>query len=140
MKVLAIARLVGGTSAALLAAAAQAQPYDLSWNTIDGGGAQSSGGIYVLTGTAGQPDAGSALAGVYKLASGFWSVFVPDTCYVNCDGSTAAPILNANDFQCFLNKYAAADPYANCDGTTNNPVLTTNDFQCFLNLFAVGCT
>ena len=60
-------------------------------------------------------------------------------CYANCDCSTAPPILNANDFQCFLNKYAAGDPGANCDGSTAAPILNANDFQCFLNAFAVGC-
>src|SRR6185436_13965192 len=63
-----------------------------------------------------------------------------NACYANCDGSTSNPVLTANDFQCFLNAYAAGDSYANCDGSTNNPVLTANDFQCFLNLFAAGCT
>lgn len=61
-------------------------------------------------------------------------------CYANCDGSAISPILNANDFQCFLNRFAAGDSYANCDGSTNLPVLTVNDFQCFLNSFAAGCT
>jgi hypothetical protein len=28
-------------------------PYELTWSTIDGGGGQSSGGPYVLTGTIG---------------------------------------------------------------------------------------
>ena len=32
------------------------------------------------------------------------------TCYANCDGSTAAPVLNVNDFTCFLNRYAAGCP------------------------------
>jgi hypothetical protein len=62
------------------------------------------------------------------------------TCYPNCDASTSPPILNANDFQCFLNKYAANDPYANCDGSTNPPILNANDFQCFLNAYAAGCS
>ena len=61
-------------------------------------------------------------------------------CYANCDGSTGSPLLTANDFQCFLNKYAANDPYANCDGSTGSPLLTANDFQCFLNKYAAGCT
>ena len=65
--------------------------------------------------------------------------YVQRTCYPNCDQSTAPPILNANDFQCFLNKYAAADPYANCDHSTVDPVLNANDFQCFLNAYAAGC-
>jgi hypothetical protein len=61
-------------------------------------------------------------------------------CYANCDGSSGNPLLTANDFQCFLNKYAANDTYANCDGSTGNPLLTANDFQCFLNKYAAGCT
>ncbi len=61
-------------------------------------------------------------------------------CYANCDGSSAAPTLNANDFQCYLNKFAANNPYANCDGSTATPTLNANDFQCFLNKFAAGCT
>ena len=66
--------------------------------------------------------------------------FTGSSCYANCDNSTASPILNANDFQCFLNKYGAQDPFANCDGSTAAPILTANDFQCFLNAFANGCT
>jgi hypothetical protein len=60
-------------------------------------------------------------------------------CYANCDGSTLAPVLNVNDFTCFVNKYAASDPYANCDGSTIAPVLNVNDFTCFLNQYAAGC-
>jgi hypothetical protein len=62
------------------------------------------------------------------------------SCYANCDHSSAQPILNANDFQCFLNSFAAGESYANCDGSTAQPVLNANDFQCFLNQFATGCS
>ena len=62
------------------------------------------------------------------------------SCYANCDGSTGNPLLTANDFQCFLNKYASGDPQANCDASTGSPLLTANDFQCFLNRFAAGCS
>ena len=60
-------------------------------------------------------------------------------CYANCDLSTGNPALTANDFQCFINSYAAGTSYANCDGSTGNPRLTANDFQCFINAFAAGC-
>ncbi len=60
-------------------------------------------------------------------------------CYVNCDRSNGIPILSANDFMCFLNRFAAGDRYANCDGSTTPPVLSANDFQCFLNTFAGYC-
>jgi len=61
----------------LLAGAVLAQsggPYDLSWNTVDGGGAAfSMGGGYTLAGTIGQPDAGLLSGGGYTLAGGFWN-------------------------------------------------------------------
>jgi len=46
--------------------------YELSWYTIDGGGGQSSGGPYTLTGTIGQPDAAYSAGGNYELLGGFW--------------------------------------------------------------------
>ncbi len=46
--------------------------YGLSWSTIDGGGAASTGGAYAVTGTAGQPDAGNGSGGVWTLSGGFW--------------------------------------------------------------------
>jgi hypothetical protein len=60
-------------------------------------------------------------------------------CYANCDGSTAAPVLNVLDFTCFLQRFAAADPYANCDQSTAAPMLNVADFTCFLQKFAAGC-
>jgi hypothetical protein len=66
--------------------------------------------------------------------------FAIQPCYPNCDNSTTGPLLTANDFQCFLNRFAAADTYANCDGSSTAPLLTANDFMCFLNRFAEGCS
>jgi len=64
----------------------------------------------------------------------------PPTCYPNCDASTSSPILNANDFLCFLSAFAENQPYANCDGTTSPPAHNVNDFICFLTAFATGCS
>ena len=56
-----------------LGAAALAQTgYSAAWWTLDGGGALSSGGGYLLGGTAGQPDAGKLAGGGYTLTGGFW--------------------------------------------------------------------
>jgi hypothetical protein len=58
-----------------LASAAWAQSgggYDLTWNTIDGGGQISMGGGYTLMGAIGQPDAGLLTGGEYALGGGFW--------------------------------------------------------------------
>ena len=47
--------------------------YDLTWNTVDGGGATfSTGGPYSLGGAIGQPDAGLLTDGDYTLTGGFW--------------------------------------------------------------------
>ena len=47
--------------------------YDLSWWTVDGGGATAAvGGDYTLGGTAGQPDATVWSGGGYTLTGGFW--------------------------------------------------------------------
>ena len=45
----------------------------IGWYTVDGGGATAStGGTLRLGGTAGQPDAGTAAQGAYRLYGGFW--------------------------------------------------------------------
>jgi hypothetical protein len=47
--------------------------YSIDWYTIDGGGAMNSnGGSYSLSGSIGQPDAGSQSGGTYTLNGGFW--------------------------------------------------------------------
>src|SRR5580765_7661894 len=60
--------------ASVLAVAAQAQNYAIDWHTIDGGGGTSSGGIYSLSGTIGQPDAGRMTGGNFTLDGGFWGI------------------------------------------------------------------
>jgi hypothetical protein len=49
-----------------------AQNYQIDWYTIDGGGGTSSGGPFTLSGTIGQPDAGTLSGGNYVLEGGFW--------------------------------------------------------------------
>jgi glucose/arabinose dehydrogenase len=60
-------------------------------------------------------------------------------CWANCDGSTTAPILNIEDFVCFIDMFANGDPYANCDESTVPPALNVEDFVCFVSRFAAGC-
>jgi hypothetical protein len=70
-------------------------------------------------------------------------------CHANCDNSLhPVPILNLEDFTCFINEFARAwslpqhlqvHTYANCDGSTTPPVLNVEDFACFINAFAAGC-
>ena len=57
-----------------------AQPYAIDWFKIAGGGGlQSTGGVYSVSGTISQPDAGKSGGGNYTLEGGFWSIFVLQT-------------------------------------------------------------
>lgn len=68
--------ILGALIAIALSEAARAQSggaYDLSWNTLSGGGAlESAGGVYALGGSIGQIAAGSYAGGGYTLDGGFW--------------------------------------------------------------------
>ncbi len=48
--------------------------YAIDWFTVDGGGGTSTNSQYSVSGTIGQPDAGSMSGGNYTLAGGFWGV------------------------------------------------------------------
>jgi hypothetical protein len=51
------------------------QSYSIDWFTIDGGGGTSTGGVFSVSGTIGQPDAGGPMTGGnYSLTGGFWSL------------------------------------------------------------------
>jgi hypothetical protein len=68
-----------GVNAALLAglsfvSSVQAQ-YTIDKFVIAGGGGTSTGGVYAVTGTIGQPDASGPLGGgTYTLVGGFWAL------------------------------------------------------------------
>jgi hypothetical protein len=100
------------------------------------GWAQGAGAVYSFSTTCGpdqvgDPNFGRLLANVMGAAG--------VSCYPNCDASTVSPVLNVQDFTCFLQKFAGADAYANCDGSTTAPTLNVQDFTCFLQKFAAGC-
>jgi hypothetical protein len=133
-------RLIFAAGLIALPGAALAQPFAMTWSSIDCGGATSvAAGNYTLGGSIGQPLAGDVSGGGYSMTGGFWGGGAA-SCYANCDNSTTPPILNVLDFACFLNRFAAGDPYANCDGSTTSPILNVLDFACFLNQFAAGCS
>jgi hypothetical protein len=73
-----VAATAFGLFGLLAATPSQAQTYDLSWHTVDGGGVTfATGGPYSLGATAGQPDASNALSGgTFSLVGGFWGVAI----------------------------------------------------------------
>jgi len=53
---------------------ASAQGYSIDWFTVDGGGGTSTGGVFSVSGTIGQPDAGHMSGGNYAIDGGFWGI------------------------------------------------------------------
>lgn len=65
------------TIAFLLAAAgtvAHGQSYGVDWSTFAGGGGASTAGVYTVTGTIGQPDAGRVNSSDFTIDGSFWSI------------------------------------------------------------------
>ena len=69
MKILSLTLLAG----LLLQAVVFAQSHSVDWYKVTRGSGTSTGGIYSVTGTIGQHDAGGAMTGVnYSLTGRFW--------------------------------------------------------------------
>ena len=59
----------------LLTLASHAQNYSIDWFKVAGGGGTSTGGVYSVSGTIGQPDAGAPMSGGnFSLTGGFWAL------------------------------------------------------------------
>jgi hypothetical protein len=64
----------------LLALSGAAQSFSIDWFKVSGGGGVSTGGVYTVSGTIGQHDAGSVLTGGgFSLTGGFWALFAVPT-------------------------------------------------------------
>ena len=61
--ILALVAVVSGAGIGLFAC---------DWFSVDGGGGSSIGGQYRLSGSAGQPDAGTVTGGVFTIQGGYW--------------------------------------------------------------------
>ena len=65
-----------GLFSLLLSLSAHAQSYSIDWSKVAGGGGTSTGGVYSLSGSIGQPDASNAMTnGQYSVTGGFWSLY-----------------------------------------------------------------
>jgi hypothetical protein len=65
-------------AAAPLATGTATPVYDPLWYSVDGGGGTfSTGGVFGVGGTVGQPDAGVSSGGVFSVTGGFWSAAAP---------------------------------------------------------------
>ena len=105
--------------------------YVFDWHTIDGGGGTSTGGVYSVTGTIGQPDAGAMSGGSYTLTGGFWALPIAEQT-TNAPTLIIAPaapgfalISWSPDTPGFVLQERASlssGSWADAPGGTNNPV------------------
>ncbi len=128
------------TALATNASAQSGGDYELSWSTIDSGGAMDmAGGMFTLSGGIGQFDAGDAGSGNFDLSAGFWPVpfaMAPVSCN---DADLAEPfgVLDFTDVVAFLGAFGAMDPAA--DLAPPFGVFDFTDIVGFLSAFGAGC-
>jgi|ERR1022692_1102587 hypothetical protein len=80
MKTFLLALLSGGLLLALENRSLYAQSYSIDWYKASGGGGTSTGGVYSISGTIGQHDAGGPMTGGnYSLTGGFWALYAVQT-------------------------------------------------------------
>ena len=124
---------------AALAAPALAQPFEISWYTIDGGGGTSAGGVYSLSGTIGQPDAGPVMSGgVYSLTGGFWAgAGGPPPCSADFNGDGFLDFFDYDDYvSCFETGVCPPGKTADFNG---DGFADFFDYDDFVAAFEVGC-
>lgn len=101
---------------ALMVSAVQAQDFSIDWSTIGVVGT-GTGGVYSVTGTVGQPDAGKMSGGLFSLEGGFRGV-------VAAVQGPAAPLLSV--WLTKTNTIVISWPYPSTGfGLQQNPELVT---------------
>lgn len=131
--------LVGLASALGTTRSAVAQPLDLSWHTVDGGGAMSSaGGDFTLSGAVGQPDAQVTpvmAGGSFEIIGGFWSV-ASEVC--NCPGDMNGDgARNGRDIQQFADCMVGAGT-CDCADIDGVPGINFGDVTDFVSDLLAG--
>lgn len=135
-----ISRILAGLVAIACVGAAQAQ-FDLSWNTIDGGGAMfSAGGGFSVGGTIGQPDAGMMSGGQFTLVGGFWAgAGAPSPCDIvgDIDGDQDVDITDLAALLGHFGLQSGADPSdGDLDGDQDVDI---SDLSALLSNFGTIC-
>jgi|ERR1017187_2930891 hypothetical protein len=80
MKQIGFTMLLAALLLELGVSSALGQSYSIDWYKIAGGGGTSTGGVYTVSGTIGQHDAGGPMTGGnFSLTGGFWALFAVQT-------------------------------------------------------------
>jgi hypothetical protein len=129
---------------AALAGTAGAQTFDLDWYTIDGGGALlSSGGGFELSGTIGQPDAGSLsqsmTSGQFELVGGFWPVAGACICPGDIDGDCQVALADLSQLLSSFGYCSGDVGFAPAADFDSSGCVDLADLSYLLSRFGVSC-
>ena len=133
-------RLLSMSALAVITQAAVAQsggPYTITAWTVDGGGiSNATGGVYTLSGTIGQPDAGPTLSGgAFSVDGGFWPAAISVTpCLADFNGDG---FVNFFDISNFIAAFNAQNPAA--DIAAPFGVWNFFDISAFIAAYNAGC-
>ena len=146
---------LGVLAVGLFCSPLHAQTFSIDWYKVAGGGGTSTGGVYSVTGTIGQPAAGGAMTGGpmigtnYSLTGGFWSLFsvvqtpgAPTLTITRAGGSVIVSwpspstgwTLQQNANLALANGWSASSGIAD-DGTTKSLTLTASTGNLFFRLY-----
>ena len=115
--------------------------------TIDGGGGTSTGGVFTLSGTIGQPDAGRQTASPYSCSGGYWGGGGAASCVADFDDGSGLGHrdggVTIDDLLYYLVIFGDGSVAADVDdgSSTNSPDggVTIEDLLYFLVRFEAGC-
>jgi hypothetical protein len=128
------------TTALLASSIASAQTFDLSWYSLDSGGAtfSAAGGGWELGGTIAQPDAGGPLTGGpgFELVGGFW-FGVSSACPGDVDGDRQVSL---SDLSILLSHFGTANGATLSDGDVDGDNdVDLSDLSILLSRFGATC-
>ena len=125
--------IAGLVAELFMAASINAQLYSIDWHKVAGGGGTSTGGVYSVSGTIGQPDAGGPLTnGPYSVTGGFWvlpmavqSLGTPTLTIAQASPGQAAIswMPNTPGFVLQETMSLSATNWINSPSGTNNPII-----------------
>lgn len=114
-----------------------AQTFELFWNSIDSGGALSTGGgPFDLSGSIGQIDTGWMIGGGFQLSGGFWAG-AETSCFGDLNGDR---IVDIADLSLLLSHFGQASGATAGDGDLNGDRdVDLEDLSGLLSAFATSC-
>jgi len=137
IRILIGALLMGLSLAAAAIASGEGDGFELTRQTIDGGGVMfSTGGDFELSGTIGQPDAGTMSGGSFDLTGAFWF----ETPLGDCDDTGWVDLLDYTGFDSCISgpQGGLSASECNCFDTDQDTDVDLLDAAVLQRMFAGG--